>query len=469
MQTRRDQLHAYRFQNRRALAALVTGHPDVLEPPMRRLTVITISGIMIAILVAVGAALFGVFKPTSGDAWKESGAIIVENETGARYVYLDEVLHPVLNYSSAVLAIGSNQDVHIVHVDRGTLQGAKRGATIGIDGIPDSLPDASSLVRAPWTVCSRQRPGDGNQLEAQVTLYVGQTAGARPLSADAAVLVQDVTDHTQYLLLHGSRLAVSPSVATALGLQAAATQVGTAFLDAVPAGPALKAPRVPDAGKPSSVKIGSSTALIGQLLHAADNDQYFLVLGDGIAALNPVQTALLETLPIGPGQRPLAPLSTSESVVLGLPTSRAGWQAVLAQLKGLPDRLPELTSAANQNGAVCASYPNNDTAPRFTVPPSQLPSYPPGAIVESAQSQQGRADSVSLAPGRAALAVSADGAATEFVVAAPGRKYAFASRDALAGFGYDDVKPARLAVELLPLIPTGPALDPVAARRPVTG
>jgi len=78
VQTRRDQLHAYRFQNKRALAALVTGEPNVVEPPMRRLTITTISGIMIAILITVGFTLFGFIRPTGGDKWKEAGAVIVE-------------------------------------------------------------------------------------------------------------------------------------------------------------------------------------------------------------------------------------------------------------------------------------------------------------------------------------------------------------------------------------------------------
>ncbi|MDT4984661.1 MAG: hypothetical protein QOF95_2151 [Pseudonocardiales bacterium] len=64
VQSRRDQLQAYRFVNRRALAALVSGEPDVIDPPMRRLTITTISGIMIAILIAVGFALLGVIKPS---------------------------------------------------------------------------------------------------------------------------------------------------------------------------------------------------------------------------------------------------------------------------------------------------------------------------------------------------------------------------------------------------------------------
>ncbi|HEU5266892.1 MAG TPA: type VII secretion protein EccB, partial [Jatrophihabitans sp.] len=126
MQTRRDQLQAYRFQNRRALAALVAGEPNVVEPPMRRLTVLTISGIMIAILIAVGFALVGVFKPDPGDKWKAQGAVVVEQDTGARYVMLDGLLHPVLNYTSAVLAAANKDKPQIVTVGQGDIRNAPR-------------------------------------------------------------------------------------------------------------------------------------------------------------------------------------------------------------------------------------------------------------------------------------------------------------------------------------------------------
>ena len=74
-----------------------------------------------------------------------------------------------------------------------------------------------------------------------------------------------------------------------------------------------------------------------------------------------------------------------------------------------------------------------------------------------------------LRPGQAAVARSSGGAATLFVVADPGKKFAVASPDVLGGFGYAGHKPSTVPFELLPLIPTGPALDPVAARRPTTG
>jgi type VII secretion protein EccB len=471
VQTRRDQLQAYRFLNRRALAALVTGEPDVVEPPMRRLTVTTVSGIMIAVLIAVGFALFGVLKPTPGDKWKAAGAIIVERETGARYVYIDDVLHPALNYSSAVLAVGTNQSAHVVLVDRSDLKHARRGAAVGIAGIPDSLPSAKNLVESPWTVCSRLRSAQADQLAARVSVSVGSEAAARQVSANQGVLVRGVTDGAQYLLWHGQRLAIaSSSVATSLGLQnAGSVQVGTAFLDAVPPGSPLRAPTVPQVGTPSSTVVAGSHPIVGQLLHITDNNQSFVVLADGVAALDDVQTALLRTLPIGPGGQPLAPLNTTENIALGLPQSHTDWANLAAQFSGLPATTPVLADPAAQNGGVCAVYRNGTTQPAFAVPPSRLPTFTVSTVTESVQSRQGVADSVTLGPGSAAVAKVSGASPTVFVIAEPGKKFAVTSADVLSGFGYGAVTPASLPVQLLPLIPTGPALDPTAARRPVRG
>jgi type VII secretion protein EccB len=467
VQTRRDQLHAYRFQNRRALAALVTGEPNVLEPPMRRLTVITVSGIMIAILVACGFGLVGIFKPATGDKWREAGAIIVERETGARYVLIDDTLHPVLNYASAVLAVGPDQHPHVVLVDRGDLKSARRGATIGIDGIPDSLPSAGNLITHPWTVCSRQQAGGNQQLSAQVSVLVGSDAGARPVPTGSGVLVRAVDGGTTYLLLNGRRLEVaSTAVATSLGLPVSASvQVGTAFLNGVPAGPTLRAPKVPRVGSTSAVSIDGAPVTVGRLLFTRDNQRYFLVLADGVAPLDEVQAQLLLTLPVGPGGQLLPRIETTESAVLNQPASRE-WSAVAEQLRGLPSRIPQIAGGAAQNGGVCVVYRDAAAQPVVAVPPSRLPAFASDQVVESDRSRTGQADDVVLQPGRAAVARAAGGAPTVFVVADPGRKYATASSDVLGGFGYGGAKPAVVPAEVLLLVPTGPALDPAAARRP---
>ncbi|MGI8762158.1 MAG: type VII secretion protein EccB [Jatrophihabitantaceae bacterium] len=468
MQTRRDQLHAYRFLTRRALASLVTGEPNVVEPPMRRLTLTTVSGIMIAVLIAAVYTLFGVIKPSTGNTWKAAGTIIVERETGARYVLIDNVLHPVLNYSSAVLALSGQQSTHVTLVSQSDLSSTKRGATIGIDGIPDSLPSASNLLRSNWTVCSRQLAGNAGALDAQVTVQVGHAPAASAVPAGGAVLVRAPSAASTYLLWHGERLGIaSQEVATALGLQSvAALTVGTAFLDSLPQGSTLRTPTVPGLGQPVAT-IAGQRSVVGQLIKVSDNGQLFVVLRDGIAPVNALQADLLQTLTLG-RNRHLPQLSTTADVELGIAQSKSDVGALIAQFGGLPTAVPTVEPKAAQNGGLCAGFGTGGAPAILTVPASTLPATPGTTVEESVQSQRGIADQVQLRPGQAALVRSADGSPTVFVVAEPGKKYPAASVQVLSGFGYGNSNPLTLPGQLLSLIPTGPALDPDAARRPVT-
>lgn len=470
MQTRRDQLQAYRFQNRRALAALVTGRANPAEPPMRRLTVTTISGIMIAVLLGVGFALFGFFAPTSGTQWRDPGAVIVENDTGASYVLLENVLHPVLNYPSAVLAVEQNAAPHVVHVDRGDLDGVRRGATIGIDGLPESLPTSADLRGAPWSVCSQVHSAPGGRLTVRVSLLAGSNGHAEPTPAGSGVLVRTPSSPTRYLLVGGQRLAIgSTRVATALGLENAPTlTVGTSFVDAVPAGPPLHTPDVPGAGAAVSYRVANHRVVVGELVHATDADRYFLALPEGLVLLDPVQTDLLRTVRLGAGNP--SGLETTEPYVLAhLATDPPSWQKITEQLAGLPSEVPQVAAAPSAGAGLCAVYGQDATTPQFAVPKGTAPAFSNVPPSESAAARLGKVDHVALAPGAGALVRAADGPPTVFLLADPGRLYAFSSPDLLAGFGYSAAAVVRVPEALIALLPQGPALDPAAARRPVAG
>lgn len=473
MQTRRDQLQAYRFQNRRALAALVTGHPNVLEPPMRRLTVTTISGVMIAILIAVGFGLVALIKPSPGDSWRNPGTIIVENQSGARYVLIDGVLHPVLNYPSAVLAVGMRQNATVAHVDQSTLAGVKRGPTIGIPQLPDSLPPADGLVTAPWTVCSRLRAASGSSssLTARVTLIAGSDARAASLPAGAAALVQAVGDSSWYLLTGGTRHEIASNAAlAALGLgNVTPLAVGHAFLDAIPAGQPLQAPKIRDAGTTADYRVGNQRVTVGQLLQTGPT-QFTVVLADGVSAVTPVEADLLQTLRIGPGRSTLPPVRTTTAAALDAGTSKRQWQHdVLPQVNELPPTVPPVPALADQRGGLCAVYRSGAADPTFAVPASQLPTFQSTATTESATSARGKADAVVLPPGGGAIVRSANGAQPVYLVAYPGKKYAATSLSVLKALGYAGVHPTPLPDQLLSLMTPGPPLDPAAALRRATG
>jgi len=108
--------------------------------------------------------------------------------------------------------------------------------------------------------------------------------------------------------------------------------------------------------------------------------------------------------------------------------------------------------------------------PSLSVPTSELPSYTPSEVRESSASAHGTADSVTLAPGRAALVRSSEAPhSTTFLVAGPGKKFAMPSDTVLSAFGFGGVTPTALPPQLMALIPLGPPMDPTAARRPVSG
>ena len=122
----KDNLQAHRFMNRRVRAALLEGDAESNTRPLARLGTGTYAGIFVTIALLAVVGIIGVLKPGGSTAWQEPGAFIVEEETGARYVYLDGVLHPVLNYSSAKLLLGDR--LHVVTVSVRSLESAPHGA-----------------------------------------------------------------------------------------------------------------------------------------------------------------------------------------------------------------------------------------------------------------------------------------------------------------------------------------------------
>src|SRR5438552_944633 len=97
MQSKRDQVQAHRFMMNRLSAAILQSEPDAPSTPMRRFSLGTFGGAMIAVLLVAGSAMFGVLLHGGSTAYRTPGAIIVEKDTGNRFLLLDGTLHPVLN------------------------------------------------------------------------------------------------------------------------------------------------------------------------------------------------------------------------------------------------------------------------------------------------------------------------------------------------------------------------------------
>src|SRR5262249_60998194 len=101
------------------------GEPDAGEAPTRRIGAAMCSGVMVAILVAAGFGIFGLLRPGGKEGWKAPGTLVVEKETGTRYVYIptDGALHPVLNYASARLILNT-PDITVKDFSRRSLPAA---------------------------------------------------------------------------------------------------------------------------------------------------------------------------------------------------------------------------------------------------------------------------------------------------------------------------------------------------------
>jgi hypothetical protein len=124
-----------------------------------------------------------------------------------------------------------------------------------------------------------------------------------------------------------------------------------------------------------------------------------------------------------------------------------------------------------RDGAVCMSYAPGGFVPAIRVG-GRLASG--SGLLTSRYSEDGvrLADRVQLAPGSAALvrAMSSPEAASGslHLVTDQGIRYGLAGAAVATMLGYDPGQAVPLPASLLDRLPAGPALDPIAARRPVT-
>ncbi len=464
MAGKRDQLQAHRFLVQRVISALVTRETDPEQPPLRRPWLAAGGSLAIAVLVLVGWGVYGFVVPGGNRAWRTGEAVIVVKETGARYVYVDGRLHPVLNYASALLALGQHGQTRTV--SRESLTGVPRGPRIGIPDAPDALPGPRGVLRAGWSLCSAPGADEtGATVDDSVLLAGTEPAGGRPLD-DRALLVEVPEVGDQYLVRNGYRHRIrrSDAVPVALALRAPTpARVGPAVVDVLAAGAPIAPIAVPDAGKPSAAVPGRADLRVGQLVVAAtagDAVQHYLVTAGRLRPISPlqfdIQLADGRTARAYPGVDPVGvPLNLTAAAAARMETPPA------ASPGAAPDRRPAFAGPAE---TICVTYDAGATTARVrvgaTLPPADATVRTPGRTAAGLP----LADRVFVPPGRAALAEV--GAGTLVLVTDQGRGYPLAGREVLGMLGYGGVTPARLPDGLVTRVPLGSVLDPVAARAP---
>jgi type VII secretion protein EccB len=160
MATKKDLVEAYSFSRRRLVTAFVSGAPGGREVEPARPGRSIVGGVALAVLLAAGAAIAGVFSPTAPSDWKKQG-LIISKDTGAAYVIVDDSddpeLRPVINSTSAKLILSGDAEPMLVEQD--TIDEQRIGNDIGIFGAPASVPTQSLLIDSGWTACTAAGSG----------------------------------------------------------------------------------------------------------------------------------------------------------------------------------------------------------------------------------------------------------------------------------------------------------------------
>jgi len=458
MATRRDQLHSYQFLTQRVISAFVMRETDPQQSPLRRGVGAVFGGVMVAVLVAAGFGIYGILTKVGSDGWKTEGAVVIEKETGASFVYVQGALHPTLNFASAKLAAG-RPSTQVFRISGNSLGEVPRGNTIGIPGAPDSLPGFKKRIGLPWTICSEQIADNSGTPITRVRLAAGRgTTGGHGLTESEGLLVRDGPDDTTYLVWRGRRHLIqdATNLVPAIFGEVRLAQVGSAWINSLPAGNEIRTINVPDRGSPSSQVPQRE---IGEVLttETGSGQQHYLVFDDGVAAITPLQLAILDTAS-GLKRETVAVSvinNAPKSSLLVPPANEAG---------AAPESAPTLVAASQQ---LCAITSDGRKPPALVVGGTVegLDTVAPTASASSDGDLL--ADGVLVPSGRVAivrvLASPTAEAGGYFVVTDTGIKYAVPGPEVLELLGYPAADAVEVPTALMLRLPTGPTLNPAEA------
>lgn len=447
MRTRREQVAAHRFIVRRVISAMLNGEPETLDLPMRRMAISAVVGIAIAALVFAGFWVVGLIWPGGAQSWQKDGAVIVEEETGARYVFWEGRLHPVLNYASALLITSSgDRTVHTVLQD--SLADTPRGATLGIPDAPDTLPEPELFTASPWQTCSAPNPNDPTSFESHVVV------GDKPTGGEALGgkgLLLEYKDDV-YLVIGDTRYLV-PSQKSLPALGADTDQVvpvDPVFLNALATGPDLKL-KIPGKGD-SGRELDGEDYDIGSVF--TNNDRHYVLLSDGLAAIGELAAELIGTAPVAISSAAVGDNRTDEKL----------------EPEGFPQKRPKVSVIADTGEtAVCAAWSKGETSVTVYSPVPKL-LRDNITMAPKGTDEVGTADHVRLPGGYGSLVQAEPSAGasggTIYLVTDAGWKFGLTG-DAINAFGYKKLKPKPMPSSLVALLPTGPELSQASALRTV--
>jgi type VII secretion protein EccB len=456
MATRRDRLHSYQFLLQRVVSALVIHDTDPEQSPFRRFAGSAFAGLMIAVIAVGGVTVYGMPKSGCKTSWRNPQAIVLEKETGVRYVYRDGVLYPVANQASAML-LGALEPVS---VSRNSLTGTPRGETLGIPGAPDVVPPAADLLTGPWSLCVRPA-GEG----ARTTLLVGMSpSGDKPLGTGAMLVRStDGDDGALHLIWNDRRFQIRDSEVVLKALTWEGydpVRVRAAWLNGLPAGTPISRFDLPGG---NSAFRGVPVGRLFFVQNTAGNTQFYVAMPDGLAKVTSMQADIMRGDPkLNPDGVQPAEIQAGQVIESDDDFSAEGDVQPPAQT-------PELVTAASADAPLCAVFPAGGAPPTVRTDAVIPEGSPAGDTPGVADPGTPLADRIIVPAGRGALVQAVGspeaGNGTLLLVTEPGRAFPV-SPEIADKLGYPAGAATRMLTSVVGRLPVGPALDPAAAGLP---
>lgn len=473
MQSRRDQIQAYSFVMGRLNSGMLRVDVDGPDQPVSRTSKGIFTGVFVGLLIGAVVAIYGLIVPGGNSSWQKSGALVIDKESGARFLFAGGTLHPVINEASARLIAGSSFSVH--SVSSKSLRGAERGIPVGLVGAPDALPTASSLTDAAWSACSVPAPAAGGvgRPPGKDVLRVGLPAAGAALTGTQAVIVAG-PEKTEYLLWNGRRLRLgrADGELQALGYGAVVPDaVNAAFIDAIPEGAQLETPAVPGLGK-AGPRLADRPSTVGQLFADAGG-RHYLLTQEGLLPLTPTLFALLSGAPSVQDKAYEGKTITVRAIGpsdLAQHTAPRAADSPLTKMGALFPRTPPSAVDVKGRQAVCVDVDSEAGTVSSTLRVAGVG----GVTAQTLAPGQGAgvvpscrpAQLVAVGPGSGALVsaapVGGGAASTLYLVADDGVKYPIPSAAVAGQLGYEAAAAVTRPTTLLGMLPTGPSLNPVS-------
>lgn len=442
----RLQVSGYRFLTRRMEYALVYRDVRMLDDPIRSQSMALSAGMVLAAIVVAVCAVLALLRPHGSLG---TDPIVMVRESGAMYVRVGDVMHPVPNLASARLIAGTPAVPRLVSA--AMIAAAERGPLMGITGAPGDLAPALADEQQAWTVCD-------DSDDSTTTMIIGPPA-QYPIAPPVLVTAVQERARGTFVLFAGRRAAVDlrdRAAIRALRLDdIVPLRVSAALLDPLPEATPIAAPRVPGAGGPGPA--GLADFRVGEVLRvprAGDAADHYVVLAGGVQRVGRVAADLIRfTDSHGAGEIP------------DVPADRITEVPVLDTL-AVTDLADPVLAGAERGGVLCTrwqwrrSAPTVDTA---VLAPGTRPEPEHALELVQADGAGPGIDAVAVPAGHSiytrAAGVTGEGLSTgpRYLVTGSGVAFGVGDAEAAEALGLPPA-PGAAPWPLLALLPRGPEL-----------